>query len=160
MNDNPRKVAGGCHCGAVRYEATGTPLYIPYCHCETCRKTTGAPVVAFIMFGEENVLFTKGERKIYRSSPTVKRTFCSDCGTPLSYEGDWGGNTIIEFYVSTLDDPEGFVPDRHVFYGERIIPNPTDQNLCAQSRRPMVMIVHGWLASLFQASQQWSRMSS
>ncbi len=120
MEGNPEKVTGGCHCGAMRYEATGAPLYVPFCHCETCRKTTGAPVVMFIMFKKEQVRFTQGERKVYRSSPAVKRTFCPDCGTPLSYEGDWGVNTIIEFYVSTLDDPEHFVPDRHVFYGELI----------------------------------------
>ena len=120
MERNPEKVTGGCHCGAMRYEATGAPLYVPYCHCETCRKTTGAPVVMFIMFKREQVRFTQGERRIYRSSPEVERTFCPDCGTPLSYEGDWGEDTTIEFYVSTLDDPERFVPDRHVFYGDRI----------------------------------------
>ena len=39
-----------------------------------------------------------------------------------------------------------------------VIPNPRDQNLCAQSLNPMDMIVQGWSASLFQAWQQWSRM--
>jgi hypothetical protein len=29
-----------------------------------------------------------------------------------------------------------------------------DQNLCAQSRKPMDMMVQGWSVSLFQASQQ------
>ena len=40
----------------------------------------------------------------------------------------------------------------------RLIPNPRDQNLCAQSLNPMDMIIQGWSASLFQAWQQWSRM--
>jgi hypothetical protein len=120
MPNNNQPVTGGCHCGTVRYEATGAPLYVPYCHCETCRKTTGAPVVMFVMFKREQVSFTQGERKVYRSSPAVERTFCPNCGSPISYEGNWGGQTIVEFYVSTLDDPERFVPDRHVFYGERI----------------------------------------
>jgi len=120
MEEFPTKPTGGCHCGAVRYEATGAPLYVPYCHCETCRKTTGAPVVLFVMFKEDQVQFTKGVRKVYRSSPSVKRTFCGDCGTPLSYEGGWGGSEIIEIYISTLDAPEQFKPDRHVFHGEHI----------------------------------------
>jgi hypothetical protein len=120
MADKAHKVTGGCHCGAVRYEAEGSPVYVPYCHCETCRKTTGAPVVMFVMFEQEQVRFTKGERKIYASSPGVGRAFCPNCGTPLTYEGDWAGKTIIEVHVSTLDDPETFVPDRHAFYGERI----------------------------------------
>src|SRR5438477_11551147 len=41
-----------------------------------------------------------------------------------------------------------------------LIPNPTDQNRCAQSRNPIDMIVQGWSTSLFQAKQQCSRMSS
>ncbi len=120
MDGKTQKVGGGCHCGAVRYEAVGKPVYVPYCHCETCRKTTGAPVVLFVMFEKEQVRFIKGERKIYASSPGVGRAFCPDCGTPLSYEGEWGGKTIIEVHAGTLDDPEIFVPDRHAFYGERI----------------------------------------
>ena len=35
-----------------------------------------------------------------------------------------------------------------------LIPNPADQNRCAQLRRPVDMIVHGWSTSLFQAKQQ------
>jgi hypothetical protein len=41
----------------------------------------------------------------------------------------------------------------------RVIPTPIDQNPCAQSRKPMDMMVQGWSTSLFQAAQQWSRMS-
>ena len=41
-----------------------------------------------------------------------------------------------------------------------VIPNPADQNLCAQSRSPMDMMRHGWSTSLFQAWQQWSTMAS
>ena len=42
----------------------------------------------------------------------------------------------------------------------QLIPRPSDQNLCAQSRSPMDMMRHGWSASLFQASQQWSTIAS
>ncbi len=41
-----------------------------------------------------------------------------------------------------------------------LIPVPADQHWWAQSRKPMDMIRHGCSTSLFQASQQWSRMSS
>jgi site-specific DNA recombinase len=36
---------------------------------------------------------------------------------------------------------------------EGLIPSLIDQNLCAQSRRPMDMMRQGWSVSLFQASQ-------
>ncbi len=112
--------SGGCHCGAVRYEVFGSPVYVPYCHCESCRKTSGAPVVMYVMFERTQVRFTKGNRKLYRSSATAERGFCRDCGTPLTWEGDWGGKSVIEVHISTLEDPERFPPDRHVFHSERL----------------------------------------
>src|SRR5207302_4467937 len=42
---------------------------------------------------------------------------------------------------------------------QSVIPRLTDQDRCAQSRKPMDMMVQGWSTSLFQAWQQWSRMS-
>ena len=41
-----------------------------------------------------------------------------------------------------------------------LIPTLIDQNPCAHWRRPMDMMRQGWLVSSFQASQQWSTMSS
>ena len=35
-----------------------------------------------------------------------------------------------------------------------VIPNPADQDRCAQLRRPIDMIVHGWSTRRFQAKQQ------
>ena len=42
----------------------------------------------------------------------------------------------------------------------RLIPTGTDQNPCAQSRIPIEMMIHGCSTSLFQAWQQWARISS
>ncbi len=112
--------SGGCRCGAVRFQAVGQPVYVPYCHCESCRRATGAPVALYVMFEKDQVRFTRGQRSVYASSPGVGRGYCPDCGTPLTYEADWGGKTIIAVHVSALDGPETFVPDRHTFYGERL----------------------------------------
>ena len=116
----PIEIKGGCHCGKVRYEASGTPVYVPYCHCESCRRTSGAPVVMYVMFEKQGVNFTRGRRKLYESSRGVRRGFCAQCGTPLTWEGVWGGKEVVEVHVSTLDDPELVRPDRHTFYEERL----------------------------------------
>lgn len=114
---------GGCMCGAVRYEAEGEPKLVVHCHCASCRHHTGAPVVTFAIFVEEQVRFTKGERKLYESSPGVRRAFCGDCGTPLTWEARsnrFPDTNIIDLHISTLDQPEEFVPTQHDFYEERI----------------------------------------
>ena len=120
MTRPPLPLMGGCQCGAVRYAAQGAPAYVPYCHCRSCRKATGAPVVAFVVFEADRVRFTRGRRAFHESSPGVKRAFCRDCGTPLSYEAEWGGRTVVELYVGTLDAPERVTPDRHVFVDHRL----------------------------------------
>jgi len=102
----PENARGGCQRGAIRYEVSTKPDYVAYYHCNSCRKATGAPVVTYSVYPEKNVQFVKGHRKIYESSPGVVRTFCGDCGTPLSYESEWRGDIVIGFFVSTLDEPD------------------------------------------------------
>jgi len=127
--NNPDKNTGGCMCGAVRYEATGTPVNSSYCHCNSCRKHTGAPVVMLVGYKLDQVTFTKGERKIYNSSPGVGRAFCGDCGTPLTWEGEGGDGPLVEFLISTLDDPDANRPQSHSLHAERISWFDTADNL-------------------------------
>jgi hypothetical protein len=37
---------GGCLCGAIRYRVSGKPANTMICHCRTCRRAAGSPVVA------------------------------------------------------------------------------------------------------------------
>jgi hypothetical protein len=123
MSDGTTPVTGGCMCGAVRYEARGEPVWIGHCHCVSCRRATGAPVVTFVCFKVDQVAFTKGERRIYNSSPGVGRAFCGQCGTPLTWEGKSNmpaRGAILEVYISTLDDPNAFTPTNHIYYSEKI----------------------------------------
>jgi len=89
----------------------------------SCRRHTGAPVVTYVGFKKDQVAFTKGERRVYNSSPGVGRAFCGQCGTPLTWEGKSnlpGRGEILEFHISTFDNPNAFVPTNHVFYPERL----------------------------------------
>jgi hypothetical protein len=115
------KMTGGCMCGAVRYEVIGEPFAVTYCHCLSCRKHNGGPVVALAGFKKEQLKFTKNERKIYESSPGVGRAFCENCGTPLTWEGDGGElGQIFEMHISTFDNPDILIPTAHAFEPERI----------------------------------------
>ena len=114
-------MTGGCLCGAVRFETTAAPFAINYCHCESCRKHSGAPVVTLAGYQADNVTFSGEKRRTYESSPGATRAFCGNCGTPLTWEGD--GNElgqIIELHISTFDKPELMVPTSHAFEPERL----------------------------------------
>lgn len=117
-----RLMTGGCMCGAVRYEVSGEPFLVCHCHCHSCRKHNGGPVVTLAGYKLGQVRFSGDERRIYASSPGVGRAFCGTCGTPLTWEGDGGEELgpIVEIHLSTFDDPEALKPTGHAFYSERI----------------------------------------
>lgn len=104
---------GGCFCGAVRYRAGGGASGAAYCHCRTCRKTSGAPVTAWAVFPCSQFSFTRGDPLELRSSEHVTRTFCGKCGTPLTCRHD--GAAEIDITCSSLDQPEGFRPTLHLW---------------------------------------------
>lgn len=121
MTDAPDQATGGCMCGAVRYRTDGPPLSTIFCHCMSCRRHTGAPVVALAGYRRDQVVWTKGAPKVFRSSPGVGRAFCGDCGTPLTWEGDGGEiGPMVELLVNTFDDPEPFAPECHIHDQERL----------------------------------------
>jgi hypothetical protein len=43
-------ITGGCHCGAIRYQAEGEALTHALCHCTDCRRHAGAPMVGWTMY--------------------------------------------------------------------------------------------------------------
>ncbi len=115
-----RRTDGGGMCGAIRYEAVGEPMVVAHCHCDSCRRHTGAPLVTLVSFEASQVRFTEGSRKIYASSPGVGRAFCGDCGTTLTWESEQRGQSLIEFHIGTLDEPDALPPSLQVFHGERL----------------------------------------
>jgi len=110
---------GGCLCGAVRFRAEGAPKWTAWCHCQSCRKHTGAPAAAFAGFERDAVAITHGKIAKFASSPGVARGFCAVCGSTLTYEGDrWPRE--IHLHIGALDDPNATPPDGEAFVEERL----------------------------------------
>ena len=111
---------GGCLCGAVRFVATGQPNGAFWCHCQSCRKHTGAPVSVFVEFDREACTVTKGEITKFESTPgKTRRGFCAVCGSTLTCETFLLPN-VIHFHVGAFDQPALFQPTRTFFEEERL----------------------------------------
>ena len=119
---------GRCLCGAVAFETAGAPRFVAHCHCQSCRRNTGSAVATFVGVLNDQFRYTKGAPKTFGSSPGVRRSFCGDCGTPLTYQADFYPNEV-HVYVSTFDRPEDFTPQLHVFVSEAIPWLHIDDNL-------------------------------
>lgn len=100
----PARLSGGCQCGAVRFAAEG--LKRPsICHCRMCQKAFAAPYGALVYV--DKVEWTRGKPKHFQSSKVVRRGFCGDCGTPLTYE--WDGK--IDLAICAFDDAAAIAPE-------------------------------------------------
>jgi hypothetical protein len=111
--------AGGCLCGAVRFLATGTPKTVFWCHCQSCRRHSGAPVSVFVGFELSAYTVTKGEITKFKSSPATIRGFCRTCGATLTCEVDQLP-TETHFHVGAFDEPGKFEPSKHFFGNEQL----------------------------------------
>lgn len=102
---NPQVITGGCLCGAIRYEAGGPPYHLTHCHCEDCRRASGAPFVTWASFHQDNFRFTAGQPREVHWAGRV-RSFCPHCGTPLTFRA---GSDVVEVDVTvcSFDDPPG-----------------------------------------------------
>ncbi len=113
--------AGGCRCGAVRYEVTGAPTRTSLCHCVDCRRSAGAPMVAWSAFATEQVVVTKGALQDYHSSGQAYRSFCAHCGTGLFYRNAEILPGITDVQTATFDNPSAFPPQEQIQIAERLV---------------------------------------
>lgn len=120
MNEQRERHQGGCYCGAVRYEIVGPPNWAGHCHCRSCQLSLGGAFATWAKVRAEDFFVIKGEIRICEKTPGIKRGFCGDCGTTLTYAAEVeveGQNWQADawFSAATLDSPSIAGPAAHVF---------------------------------------------
>lgn len=110
---------GGCHCGKVRDRAESEPEHHALCHCEDCRRWSGAPVVGWIAFKADALVVT-GELGTYQSSTQGERQFCPACGTGLFYRNEAALPGLIDVQSGTLDDLAANPPGAQIMVKDRL----------------------------------------
>jgi hypothetical protein len=63
--------------------------------------------------------WTQGAPALYRSSPSVERSFCGRCGTQLAYQIDAYPDEI-DLTTGSLDDPAALPPLDHTYTSQRL----------------------------------------
>jgi len=113
------EMKGRCLCGEVRFEVDKPVQACVTCHCESCRRQCSAPMTAYIGVPDAQWRWLSDAPKTYHSSPGVERTFCGNCGTPISFRSDTMSG-VMHLYVAALDDPEEVEPTLHVAHEEKL----------------------------------------
>lgn len=125
-------VAGGCQCGAVRYELLGRPLGVYNCHCKDCQRFSGAGYSMSMVVRKADLRLTSGELDGYRKTAQSGRIAvmqgCATCRTRIWNEPQSAPDLLI-LKPGTLDDAAWAVPAGNIWV-ERKLPFVTiDESL-------------------------------
>jgi hypothetical protein len=93
--------SGGCQCGAVRFRVRGHLGEPSICHCRMCQKAFGNYYAPLVGVRDAEFAWTRGEPKYFQSSNHVRRGFCANCGTPLSFVAPDG----LGLAIGAFDEP-------------------------------------------------------
>ena len=108
------KLNGRCHCGHVRYQVEGELHASVLCHCPSCRRSSGAPVVAWAMFDQDALSVDRSKVGKFQSSEGVTRSFCPKCGTTLFFEADYIPG-LVDITVESMETTEGLEATAHIW---------------------------------------------
>ena len=109
-------ISGACLCGEVQFEVTLPSLWCGHCHCSNCRRAHGAAFVTFVGFVTDRFRVTSGShsRVCYLTETGATRSFCSRCGSTLTYESPrWPGEVHVA--LASLQAPIDRAPESHVY---------------------------------------------
>jgi hypothetical protein len=88
------------------------------CHCRDCQQNTGAAFATLLIFKKDSVTVTGDSTKTYEhagdSGQSVRRSFCSDCGSPFMAEYDVTPNFRV-IMAGTLDNSEVIKPEWNIY---------------------------------------------
>jgi hypothetical protein len=108
-----RIFAGGCACGAIRYETSSQPIVENHCQCRDCQKRSGTGHGSYLTFPQRAAVKIDGDAKTWRVAGDTGNekihAFCATCGTPV-YLTFAAMPEVIAFHAGSLDDPGLFDP--------------------------------------------------
>jgi hypothetical protein len=119
MTTSAFPIEGGCDCRGIRYRMETAPLFVHCCHCRWCQRESGASFALNAMIETERLTLLCGEPEhmLTPSESGLGQTIvrCPVCRIAL-WSHYAGAGTILAFVrVGTLDDPDRFPPDVHIF---------------------------------------------
>jgi hypothetical protein len=110
-------ITGGCHCGAIRYEAEVDPATAAICHCHDCQKLSGAAWRAIVRSRAEDFRISGTPRVYIKTAESGARrgqAFCPDCGSSL-YAFTPPDPEVISLRVGSVDQRAELVPYHQIW---------------------------------------------
>ncbi|MEX0299601.1 MAG: GFA family protein [Kordiimonas sp.] len=110
---------GGCLCGAARYEIDVSRHETGNCHCSLCQKHTGSAYLTVTCVPIDDFKWLSKPEGRYASSEHAIRRFCTQCGTPITWESS-DYPDIANVGIGTLDDCSGLTISHEIYTKNRL----------------------------------------
>ena len=113
--------AGGCGCGAIRYECNAKPIMMFRCHCRDCQHASGGGGAYAVIVPADSFKFVRGTPQYHFTGGNGapghhKRGFCAECGSRLTGgENREGTSGMVGINAGSLDDPSWFRAESDIF---------------------------------------------
>ena len=104
--------AGGCQCGAVRYELRSEPSRLIACHCKECQRQSGSAFGMSMLVQRDSLLVTGATKQFTRVADSGKpntAVFCPECGVRI-YHIPGYSDALVVLKPGTLDDTRWLRP--------------------------------------------------
>jgi hypothetical protein len=137
---------GGCACRFIRYRMKMQPMFVHCCHCRWCQRETGASFALNALIESDQVESLRGEVDVIdtpsQSGIGQRIARCPRCKVAVWSNYGGAGDRVRFVRVGTLDDPDRFPPDVHIF---------------TQSKQPWVILPEGTPAvdEYYNSSELW-----
>ena len=141
---------GGCTCRQVRYRMTANPMFVHCCHCRWCQRETGTAFALNAMIEADRVETLQGEVEVVNtpsnSGKGQKISRCPKCRIAVWSNYSGAGDALRFVRVGSLDEPDRFPPDIHIF---------------TASKQPWVVLPAGVpaVAEYYSREQYWPEAS-
>ena len=79
------EISGSCFCNAVQFKVSGAPKAVVNCHCNFCRKHSGAAFSTYAVVPEADLEIISGADYIssFQIKEDAHKHFCKQCGSPI-----------------------------------------------------------------------------
>lgn len=114
-----RPLKGSCLCGKVKFEVNSFNPQVAHCHCSMCRKFHGAAFATLAAVPAVDFHWTEGMQRLKRFTAHngTERTFCSSCGSSLTFTTPKSDARVVEVALGAMDQPVPVRADAHIFTG-------------------------------------------
>jgi len=114
------KIDGGCHCGAISYEAEIDPGKVAICHCTDCQTLSGSAFRTIVPVPDAAFDLLSGDPKIYiktaESGAKRIQSFCPDCGTPIYSTSVGDGPKDLSLRLGTVRQRNDLPPKTQIWF--------------------------------------------